>query len=401
MLKLIFITRYFPFDSGEEFVENEFPFFDTFDLIEIVTSLPINKNPIIRNTSDKTKLTKLNGINFFNFIFAISNFSVLFKEFKLNRYKIKKCFVALKYFLRGAYIYSYIDFSKYHKDDNVLVYSFWLDQGAFAGSLIEKRIKKNCNNVRVISRAHGFDFDERRHPYKYLPFRKYLYDRLDAIYPACETSTKYILNQLGLTYSDKIMTRYLGVNQQTKKNSSLEEIIILSCSNLIALKRVDLIAKALALNTKTLHWIHIGDGPEMDNIKKLEFPSNIKVSLIGRLSNEEVIEFYKNNEVTAFITLSSSEGGVPVSIQEAFSFGIPAIGTDIGGISEIINCDNGILLSENPTIEEINSAINLVCSKENHQRYSTNALKTWKERFDAKNNYESFISENINALTNK
>ncbi|MFR4320263.1 MAG: glycosyltransferase [Blautia massiliensis (ex Durand et al. 2017)] len=45
------------------------------------------------------------------------------------------------------------------------------------------------------------------------------------------------------------------------------------------------------------------------------------------------------------MNVSSSEG-IPVSIMEATSFGIPGIATDAGGTKEIIrDKENGVLLS--------------------------------------------------------
>lgn len=41
--------------------------------------------------------------------------------------------------------------------------------------------------------------------------------------------------------------------------------------------------------------------------------------------------------------MSDSEG-IPVSIMEAMSFGIPVIARNVGGMSEIVNEENGLLL---------------------------------------------------------
>ena len=44
-----------------------------------------------------------------------------------------------------------------------------------------------------------------------------------------------------------------------------------------------------------------------------------------------------------FINLSTSEG-IPVSIMEAYSFGIPAIATNVGGTAELVSNKNGRLI---------------------------------------------------------
>ena len=92
-----------------------------------------------------------------------------------------------------------------------------------------------------------------------------------------------------------------------------------------------------------IHWVHIGDGPERVNIEALISQINnpkIKVLLLGQLPNEEVLHYYETHPVDLFINVSSFEG-IPVSIMEAMSRGIPVAATPVGGIPEIVNQDNG------------------------------------------------------------
>ena len=94
-----------------------------------------------------------------------------------------------------------------------------------------------------------------------------------------------------------------------------------------------------------------------------------------------------------FITTSSTEGGAPVSIQEAFSMGIPAIGTNVGGIPDLISHERtGYLLSNSPTADDICSSIErfikLTDAEKDHM--SNNAYDLWKEKFDAHNNADRF-----------
>jgi colanic acid/amylovoran biosynthesis glycosyltransferase len=117
-----------------------------------------------------------------------------------------------------------------------------------------------------------------------------------------------------------------------------------------------------------------------------------------RQSNEEVIHFYKKEKPSLFINVSSSEG-IPVSIMEAFSFGIPVIATNVGGTHEIvIDNYNGILLKENPTIEEIKSAILKIKYLEvfEYGKMKLNAWNTLNEKFSAEKNYKTFYETVLN-----
>ncbi|NCO54621.1 MAG: glycosyltransferase, partial [Bacteroidetes bacterium] len=60
--------------------------------------------------------------------------------------------------------------------------------------------------------------------------------------------------------------------------------------------------------------------------------------------------------VDLFINVSESEG-IPVSIMEALSAGIPVIATNVGGTNEIVNNDVGFLIDKE---FEINTAVNII-----------------------------------------
>ena len=74
--------------------------------------------------------------------------------------------------------------------------------------------------------------------------------------------------------------------------------------------------------------------------------------------------------------------------------GIPAIGTDVGGMRElIIDNKTGFLLQSDPTVEEIVKAINkfyhmLEWEKE---EMSDMAFQIWDESFDAKKKAKDFV----------
>jgi glycosyltransferase involved in cell wall biosynthesis len=167
---------------------------------------------------------------------------------------------------------------------------------------------------------------------------------------------------------------------------------IVSCSNVIPVKRVHLIYEAFNLieNLK-IEWTHFGDGDQFDLLKEKvrNLKSNIQTNLKGRIPNNEIYIAYRKLNPKIFINVSSSEG-VPVSIMEALSFGIPVIASNVGGTSEIVNNQNGILLSANPTPHEIRAAIEEVIA---HPEKREAAYQTWNELYNAEKNYVEFVKQ--------
>ena len=153
------------------------------------------------------------------------------------------------------------------------------------------------------------------------------------------------------------------------------------------MKRVPLIFEALnELSDYKIEWTHIGDGQDFLMLKEKiqkEKKDHLTVFLPGSISNKDVLDFYSRNHFDMFVNLSTSEG-VPVSIMEASSFGIPILATDVGGTSEEVPPQVGELLSANPTIAEITSTMRKLLKS------SYSPREFWLEHYNAEKNYSAF-----------
>lgn len=173
--------------------------------------------------------------------------------------------------------------------------------------------------------------------------------------------------------------------------------ILVSCSNVIPLKRVDLIIDALVklpLNIK-IKWIHFGSGSQFLDIKAkaqlmLSEKSNISYDLKGHLNNYEIMEYYLNNHIDCFITVSSAEAGIPVSVLEALSVGIPVIATNVGGMKFGVS-ENGVLLPSTPTAEQICGAIIRIISGD-RLKLRDKSFEIWSKNFNTNDIKRKFIS---------
>lgn len=227
-----------------------------------------------------------------------------------------------------------------------IVYTYWQLYSTLAICM-----NKSCyNNVKLITRTHGYDlFDERVKRSYRQPFREVMEPNLDKIFFACNYAKDYYISKHKVRKNDKkYNVSYLGsthIDSQNARYVNKDEHVfrIVSCSNVIKLKRVELIVNGIKeiadwKLSKEIEWIHFGDGDEMEIIKDLAkrllgSASKVSYQFMGEVSNEYIHKYYEANQVDCFITTSSTEC-FPVSIQEAMSYGIPIIATDVGGIRE-------------------------------------------------------------------
>lgn len=292
------------------------------------------------------------------------------------------------------------------KDENIIYYSFWYTY--FCYSMV--RMKSRYPNVRIFTRTHGHDLYHERIPGGRQPFRHQMERKLEKIVFACEYGCNYYEENVRDQHTDpdKLSVCRLGIEPAMRQMSYRESEVLhlLSCSNVIDLKRLELIIDGLAdIEDIQVQWVHIGAGEAFEHVKQyaaeqLDGRRNISYRFMGYLENEAVCDYYMTHQIDCFITTSATEGGCPVSIQEAMSYGVPIIGTQAGGITEMIG-GNGILLPENPIGQDVAEAISKMTrlGKEAYQEMQRQSLRIWEKEFDIRKNVISIskIIEQISA----
>jgi N-acetyl sugar amidotransferase len=405
---LILFTSSFPCGTDEVFLENEYPYLlDAFEQILIITSstAPVQKQfehkktTVIQISKTLSNAEKLIGTlkNVFSSIyyqelrFVRNNFGL-----RVNR-SIQKTLISAIILQKkfANEVFEIMKFRNLNASETTL-YSYWFDEFAYTTALLKKR----CPDVMAISRAHGWDVYFERHPNNYLPLRKFTLSNLDQCLVVSGFGANYIKNKLK-GFDSKISTSRLGTPLILTQNMPCKEPFqLVSCSSTIQLKRIDRIIHALQLIKSTkIHWIHFGSGALQDKIMdeaslRLKNSPNISWEFKGLVSNEKVIEYYKNNQVDLFINTSETEG-IPVSIMEALSCSIPCIAPNVGGISEIVNEDVGHLLSSTPNEMEISLAIEkfLKYDAESRNRIRSNSKDLHGKHYHAETNFKRFIAD--------
>lgn len=404
---LIVITDEYPYGRGETFIENERPYWLKFDHVYICPVLCSAGSAIRPNFQCAENETLIDDVkdkktfaDFFGACFGQIRFRHDIHEIKdgdVLKQKPKELFRRLVVMER-ARLRTNIRINKIYRklktllcdDYNNYIYAYWMFEPAMVGT----GLKSIIPTERLISRAHGYDLYEYRHKNQYIPFRKLTLDNIDHICPISEDGVKYLHTQYSGRYDPKISVERLGTIKlfDSVENQHIpEHPVIVSCSNLVALKRVNLIIKALAKCNQKVEWHHFGDGDQAEILKKKaeKLPTNISMTFHGRVPNREVQQFYADHFITAFINVSETEG-IPVSIMEAQSYGIPAIATDVGGTHEIVHDGvDGLLLKKDFRDEDLLNAINIIASDIGN--FQMEAIKTWGNLCDANKNYVAFF----------
>ena len=268
-----------------------------------------------------------------------------------------------------------------------LFYTYW-NTAVTAGLVLAVQSLKD---TKVVTRVHGYDLYEERSVPPYLPFRPWLYKKIDRVFGISRAGVTYACDH-GLD-PNKVSLNYLGTEDPGElcRASSDGVLRVLSCSFVVPVKRVALMAQSiLRLANKNpnskIQWTHLGGGPLLDHVESILSvrPTNLEVHLVGLVTNKQVLDFYRNNNVDLILNLSESEG-LPVSMMEALSFGVPVVATDVGGVKEVVDETNGVLLPADPTLDEVADALKSFVEFSWAEKLSMRkaARESWANRFNA------------------
>lgn len=265
---------------------------------------------------------------------------------------------------------------------DMIFYSYWMYEAAYVAA----KLKKKHPGTKFVTRCHGYDLYEERHANRYLPFRRFILDLADRVFPISEDGRRYLHDCFAGQYDDKTLVMRLGTVRKAEipdKQEREDSIVLVSCANLVDVKRIHLIISALKKSERRITWYHFGDGELKNSVREeaKALPKNIQYRFMGYQANEDIQKFYADHYIDAFVNVSRSEG-IPVSVMEAESYGIPIIATDVGGTSEIVHDgENGVLLKVDFMDEDFLSAIDNVIL--NAGNYRSNALRIWQTMSDA------------------
>lgn len=399
--KLIIFTDSYPYGSAEPFLQNELEYLSgAYEEIKIVplsygTSREARRVPgNVSFTLPVMSNSKAKGELLIKGVFNVAPFWAYVCDLFASRsfLSVRKCWswgiglLLARAVLSGKQVQMLL----HDKGYNTL-YFYWGVRSSFIIPLIPASVIK-----KIAVRFHGSDTYEETNG-GYIPLRSRQLAKIDRAYFCSEYGKRYVEAKYPFVKRVSEVSR-LGVHERGESASSTDGILrIVTISNMVPIKRLDLLANALRMVKQQVEWVHIGDGEAAGVVKSIaeQFPAHVKAHFLGRMANADVITFLKEHPADLFVNVSSSEG-VPVSIMEALSMGIPVVATAVGGTPEIVDAEVGELLPANISSSELAAVIDGIGEKIAHQNLRANAKRRWRERCNADTLYRQFSISILN-----
>ena len=282
--------------------------------------------------------------------------------------------------------------ARIQKEQNIdLIYTYWCTPATVAAL----RLKEKCPTLKVVTRFHGYDLFHERNSWGRQPLRSWIAANSDGLLFVTEQGRDYFLHTWGEQWAGKTHIARLGTRPMERLPIPDRALSLVSCSSVISLKRVELIIEALALLPADMpvRWTHIGGGPLLEAMQQLAEERlagrpNTGWQFLGNIPNTGLESAYARIRPQLFITTSSTEG-LPVSVQEAFAMGIPALATAVGGIPDMVtDGQTGFLLPAVPSAQQVAAGLIKFARlpQPEKQALGDNARALWEKNFDAARN---------------
>ncbi|MGM0854429.1 MAG: N-acetyl-alpha-D-glucosaminyl L-malate synthase BshA [Bacillota bacterium] len=186
---------------------------------------------------------------------------------------------------------------------------------------------------------------------------------------------------------------YKAVDSQHLRNEygiNDNEKVIIHVSNFRGVKRVKDVVAAFNLIQSEIpaKLLLVGDGPEMTVICRQvkELGLEERVLFLGKQDNLE--ELYSLSDIKLLLSEKESFGLVAL---EAMACGVPSIGTDVGGIPEVIQDGyNGFICEVGNVAQVAEKSLLLLKDETLHKELSENALQTARTKFHSSKIVEEY-----------
>lgn len=183
----------------------------------------------------------------------------------------------------------------------------------------------------------------------------------DAIIVVSEIDKNYIVERYCIDKSkiviipnsvDTSLYRFNALSKDNKDNKDKKRILLIG--RLVHMKNFQNVLKAVNNIQREIEVVIIGDGPYRPNLEKIAHVSNVEVSFMSTVANDEIPSEISKSDVIILPQLYAS--GMPKVILEAMAVGVPVICSNIPVHTNLINDGvNGLICDDN--VESIKESI--------------------------------------------
>jgi len=245
-------------------------------------------------------------------------------------------------------------------------------------------------NVGIVTTLHGTDISVLGYDSSLTDAIRYGIEKSDAVTVVSNSLKGQTINLIQPNQTLETIYNFVDEREYMPSNSSNlksyfnideDEKVIIHVSNFRKVKHVQDVISSFAyirreMNSKLLL---VGDGPEMNNIIKRVKSLGLEKDVLFLGKQDNVSELYAISDLKLLLSEKESFGLV---LLEAMACGVPCIGTDVGGIPEVISHgENGFIVPLHDVESVAKFALEILTNQDIHNRMKKAAIETVSEKF--------------------
>jgi glycosyltransferase involved in cell wall biosynthesis len=200
----------------------------------------------------------------------------------------------------------------------------------------------------------------------------------------------------GEDHSEKIRVIHMGVDLRHSFETRMElrsPYVILTPASLRPVKGhrylIGAFSILIARGFRNFRAVFCGQGPSRSILQKYIRKQGLSnyVEMAGQVPHGELMKMYEERGVHLVVlpsirTEAGEHEGVPVSLMEAMSYGVPVISTRTGAIPELLGDGSGVLCDEKNSQQLADAIQELLTNPDRYRRLAENGRLKVEKGFD-------------------
>lgn len=255
--------------------------------------------------------------------------------------------------------------------------------------------------VKVVTTLHGTDISVLSFDPTFKKMIKHGIEQSDVVTAVSHSLAEQTWESLGTEKDISVIHNFVNENVYYKRKQthlkeqygiSKDEKVVIHISNFRKVKRIEDIVKTFALIQKEIKakLLLVGDGPECAAIYELVKTLNLEDQVLFLGKQKKISDLLSIADLKLLLSEKESFGLV---LLEAMACGVPCIGTNIGGIPEVIKQgETGFLVDLADVQKASEYALRLLKNNKLHSQFSQAALAHVQQNFSSKMIVDQYIA---------
>ncbi|HJU75428.1 MAG TPA: N-acetyl-alpha-D-glucosaminyl L-malate synthase BshA [Gemmatimonadaceae bacterium] len=274
--------------------------------------------------------------------------------------------------------------------------------------IAKEMLRKDGDDITVITTLHGTDITIVGQDRSFFPITKFSIEKSDRITAVSESLKRETLAAFGCTGCDvEVIPNFVDgeIYRRNRYAAQLREVagdkkVVIHVSNFRAVKRVRDVIRIFAHVCQTIPSIlvMVGDGPDRPEAEDEARETGVvdSVHFLGKI--DAVAPLLASSELFLLPSQFESFG---LSALEALACGVPVVGSDAGGLPEVVRNDvTGVLRPVGDVAGMVRAAIEILSDPARWQAMSEAASVDARARFSREQvvgQYEALYIDAIGA----